>query len=220
MVENRPYVYFRKSTTKRSSIIHIGVWSLRIAISVARVITILVTFMIFSLLLMTINDREAILKNAVINNYTLGPTKYLHQTKSESTKQHYKIFSKMDPSPIPLTMIHENINSQSLQSIFSNKDMKQKFIKKDNQSEKIRHQYESTTSKYYKTTVYRRPNKIKKKEIPFNVTGWPMGVSFSVEDYVDYFGITSTLLPDSSKDSSLFEESNNHSVLIAVGKLT
>ena len=56
-------------------------------------------------------------------------------------------------------------------------------------------------------------------EVPYNVTGWPIGTSLSVEDYVDYFRSTSNLIPDTSRDSSTFEEENSISVLIGIGSV-
>ena len=69
----------------------------------------------------------------------------------------------------------------------------------------------------YSTFDNRKLYRLKNKEIPFNVTGWPKGSSLSVEDYVNYFQSTSILRPDASKDSSTFDESNGISVLIGIG---
>ena len=65
----------------------------------------------------------------------------------------------------------------------------------------------------------KRKPRLKRLEIPFNVTGWPAGSTLSVEDYVNYYQFTSILLPDASSDSSIFDDTNDISVLVGIGKL-
>ena len=139
-------------------------------------------------------------------------TEYLSSNKSDRTKQHSRTISNTQE-----TIANIVENNKSLRSIFSGRSLTTKKIKEIH-STKTYQKIKSTASKHWKTNVLRRNNKIKLKEIPFNVTGWPLGSSLSVEDYVDYFRITSILSPDISKDSSTFDESNDYSVLVAVGK--
>ena len=65
----------------------------------------------------------------------------------------------------------------------------------------------------------KKKTRLKHLEIPFNVTGWPAGSTLSVEDYVDYYHLTSILLPDASRDSSIFDDTNDISVLVGIGIL-
>lgn len=205
-------MYFRKSTIKRSTIIHFGIWSLRIAISVSRVIFIFLVFVLLSLLMIVSSDKQKLPKNVSKDIENTNHTTFLQKNKSERTKR--------DDRTIPNiyhTMVETDANNKSLLSVLGNTIVVTKQLKED-ESTKSKHKIKSTISKPSKTKAFRQNNKIKLKEIPFNVTGWPMGSSFSAEDYVDYFHKTSILSPDVSKDSSMFDESNDYSVLVAVGK--
>ena len=75
-----------------------------------------------------------------------------------------------------------------------------------------------STSAKPRAIINGRNTRLRNIEVPFNVSGWPVGTSLSVEDYVNYFRSTSTLLPDTSRDSSTFDEDNNISVLIGIGR--
>ena len=63
----------------------------------------------------------------------------------------------------------------------------------------------------------KKKSRLRRLEIPFNVTGWPAGSTLSVEDYVNYYQFTSILLPDASRDSSIFDDTNDISVLVGIG---
>ena len=56
------------------------------------------------------------------------------------------------------------------------------------------------------------------QEVPYNITGWPISQSLSAEDYIDYFHYISILVPNTSRDSSVFDFDNNISILIGIGK--
>ena len=80
---------------------------------------------------------------------------------------------------------------------------------------------QTSLSTFLKHQTFTKGEKTRSRniEVPYNVTGWPIGTSLSVEDYVDYFRFTSTLLPDTSRDSSTFDENNGISVLIGIGSI-
>ena len=71
----------------------------------------------------------------------------------------------------------------------------------------------------HSTLSIKKKTRLKRLEIPFNVTGWPAGSTLSVEDYVNYYQFTSILLPDASRDSSIFDDTNDMSVLVGIGIL-
>ena len=205
-------MYFRKSTIKRSTIIHFGIWSLRIAISVSRVIFIFLVFVLLLLLMILGDDVQKLPKNVVKDIKHTNHTTYLQKNKSERTKRNDRTISN-----IYHTVLETGSNNKSLLSVIDFTSVATKPLKA-NVISKSKNQINSTRSKPSKTKAFRQNNKIRLKEIPFNVTGWPMGSSFSAEDYVDYFHKTSILSPDVSKDSSTFDEKNDYSVLVAVGK--
>ena len=205
-------MYFRKSTIKRSTIIHFGIWSLRIAISVSRVIFIFLVFVLLLLLMIVGNDEQKLPKNLVKDIKHTNHTTYLQKNESERTKRNDRTVPN-----IYHTVLETGSNNKSLLSVLDHTSVATKPLK-ENGSTNSKNQIKSILSKLSKTKAFRQNNKIKLKEIPFNVTGWPMGSSFSAEDYVDYFHKTSILSPDVSKDSSTFDANNDYSVLVAVGK--
>ena len=188
--------------------------SLRVSISVNRILIIALTIVLFILLMISFSDKTRDAKPAMKNN------KYVRQRRkvpNNETKTIKRIYDTTTNGNLLILSKNENNKSQ-----IYNKNSKKKLIKEENQNQstsKVRQQIKSKSLQHPKTNVYKRHNKFSKKEIPFDVPGWPMGASFSVEDYVDFFGITSIISPDISKDSSIFDETNEYSVLIAVGKL-
>ena len=159
------------------------------------------------------NNEQKLPKNVVTDIEHINHTTYLQKNKSERTKRNDRTI----PNTYH-TIIETAANNKSLLSVLGNTSVVTKQLK-ENGSTQSKNQIKSTISKPSKTKAFRQNNKIKLKEIPFNVTGWPLGSSFSAEDYVDYFHKTSILSPDVSKDSSTFDENNDYSVLVSVGKL-
>ena len=51
------------------------------------------------------------------------------------------------------------------------------------------------------------PRRTSRLERPYNVSGWPEGHSLMAKDYVNYYASTADLLPDLSKDISVFHPS-------------
>ena len=157
-------------------------------------------------------DKPKLPTNVVKGIKYTNHTTYLQKNKSERTKRNDRTIPNLYH-----TLVESDANKKSPLSVLCNTSVATKQLN-ENESTKSKNQIKSTISKPSKTKAFRRNNKIKLKEIPFNVTGWPMGSSFSAEDYVDYFHKTSILSPDVSKDSSTFDENNDYSVLVAVGK--
>ena len=157
-------------------------------------------------------DKPKLPTNVVNGIKYTNYTTYLQKNKTERAKRNDRTIPNRYH-----TIVESDANNKSLLSVLCNTSVATKQLN-ENESTKSKNQIKSTISKPSKTKAFRRNNKIKLKEIPFNVTGWPMGSSFSAEDYVDYFHKTSILSPDVSKDSSTFDENNDYSVLVAVGK--
>ena len=168
------------------------------------------------LFLLLSKSKKNVSKAAIHYKRDIWEVNYEQQNKNESNKYFAEIMSNIDTSLVELYKVNENNNINSLPT----------FRDKNYQATApIRNQKKSLTSKQHSashlltssTFDNRKLHRIRHKEIPFNVTGWPNGVSLSVEDYVNYFQSTSMLMPDTSKDSSTFDESNGISVLIGIG---
>ena len=188
--------------------------SLRISISVTRILIIALTILLFFLLIISFCNEITVGKRAIGNSNYIRRRRNFPNNGTKTIKQIYDTTTNRN------LLILANYKNNKLQ--LYNKNSTIKLIKGENVNQstsKVRQQIKSKSLQHSKTNVYRRHNKFSKKEIPFDVPGWPMGASFSVDDYVDFFGITSIVLPDISKDSSIFDESNKYSVLIAIGKL-
>ena len=123
-----------------------------------------------------------------------------------------------------------NINTRLLAAYGNNDDNRlQTFVQKKKKTQStaviegkvtglnVREKSITTSSRHSKVAKTKHV-RLGNKEIPFNVTGWPLGTSLSVEDYVDYFKSTAVLFPDTSMDSSNFHEDNEISVLIGISK--
>ena len=187
--------------------------SLRISISVTRILIIALTILLFFLLIISFCNEITVGKRAIGNSSYIRRRRNFPNNGTKTIKQIYDTTTNRN------LLILANYKNNKLQ--LYNKNSTIKLIKGENVNQstsKVRQQIKSKSLQHSKTNVYRRHNKFSKKEIPFDVPGWPMGASFSVDDYVDFFGITSIVLPDISKDSSIFDERNKYSVLIAVGK--
>ena len=142
---------------------------------------------------------------------------YQH-SKNESKKYFAEILSNINTSLVELYKFNENNNINSLPTVRDLNYRATAPTRNENKSLTSR-QHSASPLLTYSTFDNRNVYRLKNKEIPFNVTGWPKGMSLSVEDYVNYFQTTSILIPNTSKDSSTFDETNGISVLIGIGNI-
>ena len=122
---------------------------------------------------------------------------------------------------------NNNLSQRNPVAISANYD--RNFILKPKHQNVIITENEVQTSSYnsnnklsiesHSKLAVKKKTRLKHLEIPFNVTGWPVGSTLSAEDYVDYYHFTSILLPDASRDSSIFDDTNDISVLVGIGIL-
>ena len=204
----------RKPPTQRSPTIHIAIYSIRISVSLTRIVIFLLIFSLLAFLLISRGTNNHLKLHNKYNLY-IQEAKYNQANHNNYTEDLVQNLMNNTTSLLRLIDLYKNGNILKISPYIKSRTITAK-------GNTVQHKNATQTSLSIISNgqTLGKGKKIRSRniEVPYNVTGWPIGTSLSVEDYVDYFRSTSTLLPDTSRDSSTFDDNNNISVLIGIGR--